>query len=125
MSEEVPDSELIGLEQIKDQIALLKSLIQRKDDIIENLQLRYDLGILAQDPNRIGCTLSSDEFDTAELGRKAEAVAQRSILENFELRDMANELRDENYHLRNEIYEQVLDIYHSCHQYKSVHTYII
>jgi len=40
-----------------------------------------------------------------ELRRKAEALAQRTILENFELREMVNELRDENFHLRNEIYE--------------------
>jgi len=32
-------------------------------------------------------------------------LPQRTILENFELREMVNELRDENFHLRNEIYE--------------------
>merc|ERR1712113_445973 len=76
-----------------------------KENIIENLMLRYDLGIITQDQNRQGGNLSPDEIETEELRRKAEALAQRTILENFELREMVNELRDENFHLRNEIYE--------------------
>merc|ERR1712130_1010670 len=81
-------------------------LIQDKENIIENLMLRYDLGIIAQDASRQqGGNLGPDEIEMEELRRKAEALAQRSILENFELREMVNELRDENFHLRNEIYE--------------------
>ena len=41
----------------------------------------------------------------SELQHKAEALAQRTILENFELRVMINDVRDENFHLRNEIYD--------------------
>merc|ERR1712228_1116723 len=62
-------------------------------------------GIINQDQSRQGGNLSPDEIEMEELRRKAEALAQRTILENFELREMVNELRDENFHLRNEIYE--------------------
>merc|ERR1740123_453945 len=60
---------------------------------------------MTQDSNRQGGNLTPDEIEMEELRRKAEALAQRTILENFELREMVNELRDENFHLRNEIYE--------------------
>eukprot|EP01083_Nonionella_stella_P272130 922583_1 len=91
---------------MQDHLASLRSLIQDKENIIENLMLRYDLGIITQDSNRQnGANLGPDEIEMDELRRKAEALAQRTILENFELREMVNELRDENFHLRNEIYE--------------------
>eukprot|EP00486_Rosalina_sp_Unknown_P005748 CAMPEP_0201570778 /NCGR_PEP_ID=MMETSP0190_2-20130828/13173_1 /ASSEMBLY_ACC=CAM_ASM_000263 /TAXON_ID=37353 /ORGANISM="Rosalina sp." /LENGTH=677 /DNA_ID=CAMNT_0047994679 /DNA_START=211 /DNA_END=2244 /DNA_ORIENTATION=- len=93
------------LKYMQDHLASLRSLIQDKENIIENLMLRYDLGIITQDQNRTGGNLSPDEIEMEELRRKAEALAQRTILENFELREMVNELRDENFHLRNEIYE--------------------
>jgi hypothetical protein len=93
------------LKYMQDHLASLRSLIQDKENIIENLMLRYDLGIITQDQNRQSGNLSSDEIENEELRRKAEALAQRTILENFELREMVNELRDENFHLRNEIYE--------------------
>jgi len=93
------------LKYMQDHLASLRSLIQDKENIIENLMLRYDLGIINQDQLRQGGNLSPDEIEMEELRRKAEALAQRTILENFELREMVNELRDENFHLRNEIYE--------------------
>eukprot|EP01083_Nonionella_stella_P041913 113452_1 len=93
------------LKYMQDHLASLRSLIQDKENIIENLMLRYDLGIITQDSNRQGGNLGPDEIEMEELRRKAEALAQRTILENFELREMVNELRDENFHLRNEIYE--------------------
>eukprot|EP01083_Nonionella_stella_P174023 602122_1 len=94
------------LKYMQDHLASLRSLIQDKENIIENLMLRYDLGIITQDSNRqSGANLGPDEIEMEELRRKAEALAQRTILENFELREMVNELRDENFHLRNEIYE--------------------
>lgn len=93
------------LKYMQDHLASLRSLIQDKENIIENLMLRYDLGIISQDPGRQAGNLGADEIEQNELRRKAEALAQRTILENFELREMVNELRDENFHLRNEIYE--------------------
>eukprot|EP01083_Nonionella_stella_P212674 767786_1 len=93
------------LKYMQDHLSSLRNLIQDKENIIENLMLRYDLGIIAQDPNRQGGNLGPDEIEMEELRRKAEALAQRTILENYELREMINELRDENFHLRNEIYE--------------------
>jgi len=93
------------LKYMQDHLASLRSLIQDKENIIENLMLRYDLGIITQDSNRQSGNLGADEIEQNELRRKAEALAQRTILENFELREMVNELRDENFHLRNEIYE--------------------
>ena len=92
---------------MQDHLASLRSLIQDKEYIIENLMLRFDLGILQEDPTKTNNNLTSDEINHSELVRKAEALAQRTILENFELREMVNELRDENFHLRNEIYELV------------------
>eukprot|EP00486_Rosalina_sp_Unknown_P000323 CAMPEP_0201566984 /NCGR_PEP_ID=MMETSP0190_2-20130828/7200_1 /ASSEMBLY_ACC=CAM_ASM_000263 /TAXON_ID=37353 /ORGANISM="Rosalina sp." /LENGTH=948 /DNA_ID=CAMNT_0047986423 /DNA_START=84 /DNA_END=2927 /DNA_ORIENTATION=- len=85
----------------------LKALVQDKDNIIENLMLRFDLGILQQDQNRNAGNLSPNEIQerTQELTEKKSKMAERTILENFELREMVNELRDENFHLRNEIYE--------------------
>jgi len=46
-----------------------------------------------------------EKVEDKEVRRKAEALAQRTILENFELRELVNELRDENFHLRNEIHD--------------------
>ena len=87
----------------------LRSIIRDKENMIDNLMVRYDLGILLQDPSKPHGNLSADEINRKELNQKAEALAQRTILENFELREMVNDLRDENFHLRNEIYELVCD----------------
>ena len=92
------------LKYMQDHLSSLRSLIQDKENIIENLMLRYDLGIINQDDKKTS-SMASDEIEATELRQKAEALAQRTILENFELREMVNELRDENFHLRNEIYE--------------------
>ena len=92
---------------MQDHLASLRSLIQDKENIIENLMLRYHLGIITQDPSRKNGNLGADEIEQTELRRKAEALAQRTILENFDLREMVKELRDEKFHLRNEIYEMV------------------
>eukprot|EP01084_Bolivina_argentea_P261858 442683_1 len=86
-------------------LASLRSSIQDKENIIENLSLRYDLGFLKQDSNRLGGNLAPDEIEIEELTRKAEALEQRNILENSELRENVNEIRDENAHVKNEIYE--------------------
>ena len=72
------------LKYMQDHLASLRSLIQDKENIIENLMLRYDLGIITQDANRQGGNLQPDEIELEELRRKAEALAQRTILENFE-----------------------------------------
>ena len=74
------------LKYMQDHLASLRSLIQDKENIIENLMLRYDLGILVQDPNQQNNNVSSDDMPDQELRRKAEGIAQRTILENFELR---------------------------------------
>ena len=108
---------------MQDHLQSLRSLIQDKENIIENLMLRYDLGILSMDSTRTNGNLSPDEIQNEELRRKAEALAQRTILENFELREMVNELRDENFHLRNEIYELVKN-YLYC-TYINIYIYIM
>ena len=82
------------LKYMQDHLASLRSLIQDKENIIENLMLRYDLGIITQDTSRPYGNLGADEMEQTELRRKAEALAQSTILENFELREMVNELRD-------------------------------
>merc|ERR1711973_493701 len=76
------------------------------ENIIDNLMLRYDGGILTQDPSSLQRgNLCTDEIEETELRSKADALAQRTILENYELREMVNDLRDENQHLRHEIYD--------------------
>ena len=71
---------------MQDHLQSLRSLIHDKESIIENLMLRYDLGILQRDPARSEKSYAADEMDPEELRRKAEGLAQRTILENFELR---------------------------------------
>eukprot|EP01083_Nonionella_stella_P262157 891748_1 len=66
------------LKYMQDHLASLRSLIQDKENIIENLILRYDLGIVPQDSNRQnGANLGPDEIEMEELRWKAEALAQR------------------------------------------------
>merc|ERR1719150_1551275 len=93
------------LKYMQDHLASLRSLIEDKENIIENLMLRYDLGVISRDSSRSNTNRSKEQIDEKEqedLRKKAEALAQRTILENFELRGSVNELRDENFHLRNE-----------------------
>jgi len=96
------------LKYMQDHLASLRSLIQDKENIIENLVLRYDLGIITMDTSKNG-NVGADEIDQNELRRKAKALAWRSILENFELRELINEQRDEMAHLRKEIDKPVDD----------------
>ena len=95
---------------MQDHMTSLRSLIQDKQNIIENLKLRYDLGIITQDSNCQGgkFSLSADEIeDLEELRRRAAALMQRTALENFELREMVDKLRDETSSLRNDNVELV------------------
>eukprot|EP01083_Nonionella_stella_P270438 915820_1 len=60
-----------------------------------------------QDPNRVGIgNITTDEIEMEELRQKAQALAERTILENFELREMINTLREENFTIRHECYEK-------------------
>merc|ERR1719361_592404 len=79
------------LKYMQDHLASLRSLIQDKENIIENLMLRYDLGIITQDQSHQSGNLTPDEIEMEELRRKAEALAQRTIVENVELRKLLNE----------------------------------
>jgi len=89
---------------LQDHLTGMRSLLEDKECIIENLILRYDMGILPSTSSQTG-NIPSDSVDDKELRRKAEALAQRTILENFELRELVNELRMENENLRNGIYD--------------------
>ena len=95
------------LKYMQDHLPNLRSLIQDKENIIENLMFRYGAGLITKDEKVNKRALTPDEIEIEELRRKAEALAQRTILENFTLRNMVNELRDENFDLRNERYELV------------------
>jgi chromosome segregation ATPase len=88
------------LQYMQSHLQSMRSLIQDKESIIENLMLRFDLQTLPSDKKK-----DEKKGDPKELRKKADALAQRTILENFELRELVTELRDENFHLRNEIYE--------------------
>ena len=96
---------------MQDHLASLRSLIQDKENIIENMAMRYDLGILAQEEESRGGFLSSAELHSGknlqDLLKKAWYLLKKTIIENFELRENINELMEENFHLRNEIYEMV------------------
>eukprot|EP00483_Globobulimina_turgida_P009769 UN09788 len=76
----------------------------QRTKIFENLLLRYNLGIITTMKNNESYFESHTVYNE-NFRRKCEAMAQRTILENFELREMVNEIRDENFHLRNEIIE--------------------
>ena len=105
------ENELTTVEQLniaKHANEALSQLIQDKDSIIENLILRYDLGVIQKENVTSNKRFTSiDEIELEQLRHKAKALAHRTILENMELREMVNELRDTNFHLQNEIYELV------------------
>ena len=71
--------------------------------IIENLNLRYDLGIITTEGS-IPSYKDKDMIDKKELFyRKAVFLTMRNFLENMELIEMVNELKDENIHLKQEV----------------------
>eukprot|EP01083_Nonionella_stella_P253891 873209_1 len=92
------------LRDLQDDLTSLRVMEKDQKNIIENLYLRYDLGIITQDPNKKQNT-PSNEIDLEELRLKAEAIAGKTILENFEIREMTDALRDENFRLRQEMYD--------------------
>ena len=103
------DDKIIDMEQSKkkqDEYASLTEVVEQKDNLIRNLILRCDIPIDGSG-NRSDGLQMPDKEQLLDFRRKAEALAQRTVLENFELRDMINELRDKNFHLRHEIYELV------------------
>ena len=80
------------LKKMQDELAKLRSIIQNKENEMENLILQYDLGVVKETKNGAVGYLSPDEIEMEELRRKAERLAQRTILENFELREMIKDL---------------------------------
>ena len=94
------------LKYMQDHLSSLRSLIQDKESIIKNLQSRLVLSSVETAVAEERSQLNADDISlNNEKILKAFALSQRTILENFTLREMVNELRDENFHLRNEIYE--------------------
>lgn len=142
------------LKYMQDHLASLRSLIQDKENIIENLTLRYDLGIIVQDPNHEQGSvmlksavvhyedtftshvvfgylrgMDNEKYIPTEIqslclsfygkleidygpafNQKSAALAQRTILENFELRSTVEELRSEIFHIRSSSSENVEEI---------------
>ena len=79
------------LKYMQDHLQSMRSLIQDKESIIENLMLRFDLGTLPPESEKKKKAAEDKDKDKKpgdpdELRRKAEGLAQRTILENFELR---------------------------------------
>ena len=70
------------LQYMQDHFASLRSIIQDKEKMIENMMLRFDAGHIKQDPHGPDHELDADEIDQRELCHKAEALAQKTILEN-------------------------------------------
>ena len=57
------------LKYMQDHLASLRSLTLDKENMIENLMLRYDLGIITQDQNRLDGNLSRNEIDQEMKGQ--------------------------------------------------------
>ena len=70
------------LKYMMDHLASLRSIIQNKEKIMENISFRFNEGIIPQDTNGPDYELDADEIDQTKLRWKAEAFAQRTILEN-------------------------------------------
>jgi len=71
-------------EQVKclqEHLSNMRVLNESKDRVIQNLTLRFDLGIL---PHTSASNTATLPVDDKEMRRRAEALAQRTILENFE-----------------------------------------
>ena len=84
---------------LSNMLVSLRALVQDKENIIENMVLRCDVGITKQDSDHQG--------GNQDLMHKAEALEQQTILENDELSELLDKMRNVNFHLRNEIYELV------------------
>jgi len=93
------------LKYMQDHLTTLRAFLLDKENVIQNLMLRFEIGLLQMDSTRRDDNLNPDEIDQEELRKKAEILAQRTILENFELREMVSDLRDENFQLRSNLYE--------------------
>jgi len=93
------------LKYMQDHLTTLRALLLDKENVIQNLMLRFEIGLLKMDPTHRDDNLNPDEIDQEELRKKAEILAQRTILENFELREMVSDLRDENFQIRSNLYE--------------------
>eukprot|EP01083_Nonionella_stella_P009962 28491_1 len=87
------------INHLQDHKSQLRELILNKENIIENLMLRYDLGLITQRDE------TTDAIDQNDLERSAEALAHITLLENHKLRETVNEQRQEQRYLRDEIYE--------------------
>ena len=102
-------------EQISDNI---NQAVRDRQIAIDNLEIRFDLGIITQDCNRVSAesvsSLEEMKQCSNELRYKAEALAQRTILENFELNEMCEELDDECNALMKEIQELVMFSFVIC-----------
>ena len=73
---------------MKQHLASLRSLIQDKDNIIENITMRYDCGILKH------TAILSDGDGQNDECRRGKVLAQCSILENVEMKSMLKQLGD-------------------------------
>eukprot|EP00483_Globobulimina_turgida_P007753 UN07768 len=89
------------LKYMQDHLVALRSLVQDKENIVQNLILRYDLGSITKTTKT---STNINVFTATDHDEKIEITVQRFCLENFELRESVNELRDENFDLRNELY---------------------
>eukprot|EP01083_Nonionella_stella_P198504 728753_1 len=81
------------LKYMQQNIARLRSMVQDKDDIIENLMLRYDLGMLPEDAQVNEST--KDDLSMKAKYQKIWKFAKETALQNHQLREIINELRDE------------------------------
>lgn len=76
------------LKNEREQTVAVRSMVADKEAIIENLMLRYDLGILSSEDTPVALHTKAETHPKPadDMRVKAEALAQRTILENFELR---------------------------------------
>merc|ERR1719433_2024965 len=78
---------------MKNRLVTLQQELQKKNHIIENLTWRYESGDLPSNTDTKSPDTNSVE-DMRNLMMKSEMIAQKTMLENFELREEKEELKE-------------------------------
>merc|ERR1719192_3291222 len=87
---------------MKNRLVTLQQELQKKNHIIENLTWRYESGDLSSTADTKSPDTNSVE-DMRNLMMKSELIAQKTMLENFELREEKEELKEKLKELQGEL----------------------
>jgi len=86
---------------MKNRLVMLQQELQKKNHVIENLTWRYESGDLPSSDASRPDTNSVE--DMRKLMTKSEMIAQKTMLENFELREERDELKETLRELKGEL----------------------